>query len=219
MPIAVSALVIVVGACSRGGADEAPSRLLDGSPAEPPPVELQGVDRPAVLTRVIAADPNEPSDVARTCLAVRPEQPGAGRLVVRVGVRSRSVTFVDETGNALVACDGAAGSTEGTPGWCSAAHGRLADGVLRDPRLTFGCLDATGAPVAQLWVTPTRSTAFVAVERRGYVEVYPVAEELPVRVAAGDVEPGGSRAVASVSEHGRDGRLLRRYRLEAAVAG
>jgi hypothetical protein len=209
----------MLGACSSDGADEPPSRLLDGRRVAPSPVELEGVDRPTVMTSVTVVSTEDPGDAARACLAVRPERPNTGRrMVVRGGVRAESVTFVDASGRAIVACDGVGSSEEGAR-WCSTAHGRLTGRVLRDPRLALGCTGEAGSPVAQLWVTPTPETELVAVEHEGYVEVYRVAERLPVRVAAGELGLDGSRAVTSISEHALDGRLLRRYRLEAAVAG
>jgi hypothetical protein len=57
------------------------------------------------------------------------------------------------------------------------------------------------------------------VEQHGYVEAYRVAGGLPVRVANTDVDVGRSSALFVVSEHDRDGRLLRAYRIEPRVAG
>ena len=60
----------------------------------------------------------------------------------------------------------------------------------------------------------------MSVEQPGYVEVYEVAGDLPVRVATIDgVVYERFAATFDVLEHAADGRLLREYRLEAAVAG
>jgi hypothetical protein len=60
----------------------------------------------------------------------------------------------------------------------------------------------------------------VVVEEPRYAEVYRIVEGVPVRVATtSSVEIDESRATIQLSEHDRGGRRLRRYRLEAAVAG
>ena len=75
-------------------------------------------------------------------------------------------------------------------------------------------------PVGFVWVTPGSETRFVSVEQPGYVEVYEVAGDLPVRVATvNGVDYDRFAARFDVLEHATNGELLRRYRLEAAVAG
>ena len=70
------------------------------------------------------------------------------------------------------------------------------------------------------WVQPSPTTRYLIVEQLGYDEVYQVVGDLPVRVAtASGVQIDGSRATFDLSEHDAGGRLLRKYRLEAAVAG
>jgi hypothetical protein len=59
----------------------------------------------------------------------------------------------------------------------------------------------------------------VTVAHPGYHEVYRVAGEVPVRVSTADVDLRASTATFRVSEHSRDGGLLRDYTLEAAVSG
>jgi hypothetical protein len=67
---------------------------------------------------------------------------------------------------------------------------------------------------------PTDDTKYVAVHERDYTEVYEVAGGLPVRVAtASGAMIEGSRASFELSEHDASGNLLRRYRLDAVVAG
>jgi hypothetical protein len=92
---------------------------------------------------------------------------------------------------------------------------------LRDPRLDLaGCTTAEGDPVAFAWIEPSRDASFVAVRQRGYVEVYPVAGRLPVRVATtSGISLAESRATFEVSEHDATGALLRRSSVEARVAG
>ena len=91
---------------------------------------------------------------------------------------------------------------------------------LRDPRLSIGCLTEDDDMVGFVWVEPGENTRYVSVEQRDYVEVYEVSSDLPVRVATRDgVQVEGSRATFDLYEHDDDGGLLRRYRLQAAVAG
>jgi hypothetical protein len=69
------------------------------------------------------------------------------------------------------------------------------------------------------WVQPDPGVRYVGVEQPGYVEVYETARGIPVRVTTSNVEIERSRATFDVSEHASDGRLIRKYRLEANVAG
>ncbi len=74
--------------------------------------------------------------------------------------------------------------------------------------------------VGFVWVQPGRRARYVSVEQTEYVEVYEVASNLPVRVATRNgVRVEGSRATFDLFEHDANGQLLRKYRLEAAVAG
>jgi hypothetical protein len=142
-----------------------------------------------------------------------------GPLVVRVGAYSTSVTFPRRAGRSLIACDGVPDARDDGRRWCGRAFGRLSRGRLRDPRLDLACTDDDGNPIAFAWIQPSRRAAYVVVEQHGYVEAYRVAGGLPVRVANTDVDVGRSSALFVVSEHDRDGRLLRAYRLEPRVAG
>ena len=75
--------------------------------------------------------------------------------------------------------------------------------------------------VGFVWVQPDRRARYVSVEQPEYVEVYEVASDLPVRVATrnGVQGRGLTRDVRSLTSTTTNGQLLRRYRLEAAVAG
>jgi hypothetical protein len=204
--------------CSFDDSGSAPETLADGSKPPRLQVELEGGGEPAVLTRVQAgtAGRMRRGTLASRCAARRPEVvPADAPAVTRTGVDGQSVTIVVDNGAALVACE----RTSAFDGaWCGSAHGMLHEGRLRDPRLDLGC--ATGEnEIGLLWITPLPTTAFVAVPQPGYVEVYPVASRLPVRVATHDVETEGSRAAATYTEHDVRGRLLRRSRVEASVAG
>jgi hypothetical protein len=186
-------------------------------------VELEGLPAPAVLTsvRLVRVGDIEPGSSSASCLQRDwgGAQP-AGRIVERIGVSSETVTFRDRTGDGLYGCDNSAGPREDDRRWCGGAFGRLYSGHLRDPRLDLGCITEGRDVVGFLWVEPNRDARYVVVGQPGYAEVYRAAGDLPVRVATtSGVEVEGSRATFNLSEHDAEGRLLRRYQVEAAVAG
>jgi hypothetical protein len=134
-------------------------------------------------------------------------------------VHSESVTFQDASGRGIFGCDNSPGPRENNRRWCGSAYGQLYGKRLRDPRLDILC-GTTDEPVGFVWVHPSPGVRYVSVEQPGYVEVYEVAGDLPVRVATiSGVEYEGSRATFDLFEHAADGSLVRRYRMEAAVAG
>lgn len=213
---------MIVAACD-GAEDTAPAKLMDGSAAQDVPVELEGIDDPTVLTksRVVRAADGRRDAVSVSCLRGRTWSiRAAGLSVVRVGVSSESVTFRGESGRSVFGCDNSPGPREGSRRWCGGAYGMLFDGRLRDPVLDLICDTGDGEPMGFVWIEPGRNARYVVVEQPGYAEVYEVAGGLPVRVATTTgVEIEGSRAGLDLREHAADGRLLRAYRLEAAVAG
>jgi hypothetical protein len=207
--------VVVLTAC--GGHDSPPASLLDGSRAVAPPVALEGVSRPAIMTEAaVVPSPRVATRSAEAaCLGGSDE--GNGPLVVRVGADATSVTFRARSGLALVACDGV-GRGRAERAWCGRSFGLLRGGRLGDPRLDLACARADGSPIAFAWIEPSPRARYVAVDERGYVEVYSAAGALPVRVVTTDVDVPSSSASFDVSEHDRAGRLLRGYRLDATVA-
>ena len=194
---------------------------MDGSRVSKPSVALQAVTGDPVLTKVIVTDPQRidrgsraEACVRRSASVARP----AGRIVMRVGVSGESVTLRDTSG--LHGCDNSLGPREVDRHWCGSSFGTLYRGHLRDPRLDLGCSTDDGKPVGFAWVEPDASAQFVAVEQSGFVEVYEVAGGLPVRVVTTtNVDIEGSRASFHVSEHDTQGRLLKRYVVDAVVAG
>jgi hypothetical protein len=133
-------------------------------------------------------------------------------------VDSETVTLRDPAG--LSGCDNSPGSREEDRRWCGSSFGRLYGGRLRDPRLDIaGCRTADGAPLGLAWIEPGADARYVVVARGGYAEVYEPAGALPVRIATTDVHVEGSRASFAISEHDSEGRLLRRYTLDAFPAG
>jgi hypothetical protein len=141
--------------------------------------------------------------------------------VERVDVHGTTVTSPGAEGRSLHGCDSGAGSTADADGqrWCGRAFGLLTDGRLRDPRLSLGCRDADGDPVGFAWIQPESEAAYVVVSHADHSAMYPVVGGLPVRVGTDDVDVESSSATFDVSEHARGGRRLRRYELEAVVAG
>lgn len=200
-----------------------PKTLMDGSPVREAPVDLEGVDRPTVLgtVRILREADRGPGTASAACL--RGRQRGleaAGPSIERIGVNSESVTLREASGRSIFGCDNSLGPRESGRRWCGGAYGALHSGRLLDPRLSIGCRTRDGTPVGFAWVEPQPTAAYVVVEQPGYAEVYEVAGALPVRVATiTGVEIEGSRARIDLREHAKDGRLLRRYRLESAVSG
>lgn len=209
-----------MAACS--GTDEAPSRLLDGSPTRVLPIDLEGISAPPVLTsvRLLRIADLEPGSATAFCFRRHRSATPAARIVERTGVYTETVTFRDRPGHALYGCDNSTGPREGDRRWCGGAFGRLYSGRLRDPRLDLGCTTEDEEMVGFVWVEPHPDAVYIAVEQTRYVEVHRVAGDVPVRVAAtAGVEIEGSRATFVLSEHDAEGGLLRRYELDAAVAG
>jgi len=196
-----------------------PDALSDGSPARPPPVELEGVDGPTVSTRVrvlqsISVDPG-----SRTASCLDSSDDAGARVVERVGTSGTSVSFLTRDGREAYACDSTEGRATGESSWCGRSFGRLHAGRLRDPRLSLTCRGIDEEPLGFAWIQPTAATSYLVVTRPGYSESYVVAGAVPVRIVTDDVDLGSSTAAFAVSEHARDGRRLRRYRLEARVSG
>lgn len=226
LPRLVLSIAVVVGALAAAcsGDDDAPSRLLDGSPPPHLPLELEGVTAPPVLTsvRIVPLGDIKAGSMSASCLQENwsGAEP-AGAVVERTGVLSETVTFRDRSGRGLYGCDNSAGSREDDRSWCGGAFGRLYSAGLRDPRLDLGgCSTREDEPVGFVWVEPHRVARYVVVEQPGYAEVYRVAGGLPVRVASTrDIDIEESRATFHLSEHYADGQLLRRYRVDVAVAG
>ena len=214
-------LIVVVLAACTSDSDE-PTRLMDGSTPHPLPVELQGIAKAnLVLTSVDVTDSAD--IVARSPIAEcfrLSSNPPSGPVIERVGVVSSSLTARTKDGRGIDGCDDTSGRREENRRWCGGAYGLLIGGRLRDPRLSIGCLTEDDDVVGFVWVEPGENTRYVSVEQRDYVEVYEVSSDLPVRVATRDgVQVEGSRATFDLYEHDDDGRLLRRYRVQAAVAG
>jgi hypothetical protein len=69
-------------------------------------------------------------------------------------------------------------------------------------------------------VEPSEGSKYLVLEQPGHAEVFEAAGDLPIRVATTQgVLVDGSSAAFELSEHDAEGRLVRRYTLEPAVAG
>jgi hypothetical protein len=205
--------------CSRDGTSA--QRLLDGSEATAPPVELEEIDEPAVLTKARVVDAAiRRGAMSTSCLERDWGLRSAGTSVERVGVSGASVTFPEASGRSVFGCDASTDPRESGARWCGGAYGQLFDGRLRDPRLGLGCTTEDGEDMAFLWVEPGERSRYLAVPQPGYVEVYEVAAGLPVRIATtSGLESDPLGATVEISEHDSAGRLLARRRIEAVPAG
>jgi hypothetical protein len=209
--------IVTSAACRHGPA--APERLLDGSPAIAPTVELASIGEEAIASKVevVAAGRLARNTTAATCLEEIGLDARAGPVVTRTGVDGKSVTVRAVSGPGLHACDGTGKRRRDQ--WCGRAYGRVEDGRLGDPRLDLTCTDAAGEAIAFAWIEPRSDARYVAVRQRGFIEVHKTAADLPVRVTTTDVSPEESAAAFEISEHDFQGALLRRYTLKADVAG
>jgi hypothetical protein len=221
-----SAVLVAVGLALAGCSDDQPDpplALVNGTSVRVVPVTLEGIDQPALLTSVSVVDSGEldAGSPAADCVRRRfGKTRAAGPIVVRVAVSAESVTFREASGIATAGCVDTAGRRPDDRRWCGAAYGTLSSGRLRDPRLDLGCVTAEEEPVASIWVEPSPDTQYVVVLQRGYAEVYEPAGDLPVRVSStSGVDLSRSQAMFDLREHDAAGGLLRRYRVEASVAG
>lgn len=217
--LVASVVVVLLTACDADRS--APHVLMDGSDALAPGVELEGISGRVVLTKVKIVRVGEvrAGSLAADCLRgpARGARP-TGRLIERIGAASMTVTLRDASG--LHACDDSPGRREADRRWCGAVFGRLYGGRLRDPRLSISCKTLDGKLMGFVWVEPDPGARFIAVRQPNFVEVYRTTVGLPVRVSTTvDVNAESSRASLDLSEHDERGRLVLRYRLEAAVSG
>ena len=192
---------------------------MDGTTPRTLPVELQNVSE-ATITAVTITDASEiaPDSLIAACLHDSPVP--AGQLWSE-SESSRQASPIEHTAcRGIEGCDNTLGPRENDRPWCGGAYGQLFDGRLRDPRLNIGCMTEEDENVGFAWVHPAKNVRYVSVEQPEYVEVYEVTGGLPVRVATrSGVKIEGSRATFDLLEHDSDGQLVRRYRLETAVAG
>jgi hypothetical protein len=215
-------VVIALIAIAGCGGGDSPPQLVDGTTAADPPAALNGLDD-AVLTRAIVENESDLDlDEYEACAV--PRDGGDRTVVERTGLNGSSLTI--ESGRLLFGCDKIPDPlTAEDPDlpyggiWCASPNGRLSKGGLNDPRLSL-CPNTNDEYTAFAWVEPQPETKWIVISEARTSEVYEVAASLPVRVATTDgVEPESSRASFDVGEYGADGKKLREYALDAAVAG
>lgn len=210
-----------MGSCGQQD-ERAPSHLFDGAPPRRLSIPLTGLDGPAILTRVRTASIQsiDPRSAAGRCLAYDWGTSPAGVVVERTSASGASVTFQNVSRRQLLGCDDGGGPHEAGHRWCGVAAGQLHGGRLRDPRLDIECTSDRGDPLGFLWVQPAAGARYVAVQERGYAEVYEVAGGLPIRVATtSGVDVDALRASLTISEYTAHGKLLRQYGVTATPAG
>lgn len=187
------------------------------------PVPLEGIDGPVVSTTVTVLDSarlERRSAPDRCVHGPFAERRIGGPVATRLGVDAVSVTVEDASGAAVLGCVDSPGPRDENRRWCGTVYGKLAAGRLADPRLDILCVTRDGEPIASAWVEAAVDAKYVVVSQAGYAEAYETAAGLPVRITSTrDVDTSRARATFEVSEHDADGGLLRRYRLEASVAG
>jgi hypothetical protein len=194
--------------------------LSDGSAARPPPVVLEGVEGPSILTRARVLRRDAVEMGSRTARCVDAARASATAVVVeRVGVSGTSVTVFGPGSHTVYGCDASGISAMDDTPWCGHAFGRLDAGRLSDPRLSLTCRGGDDDSFGFAWIQPDAAATYLVVRRQGYSEVYPVGGRAPVRIITDDVDQGSASAVFSVGEHAPDGRRLSAYEVEARVSG
>jgi hypothetical protein len=209
--IAAIAASLAAG-CGGGGR---PIRLLDGRAA----ARFEPVAGSVVASaRVLQLD-----DRADGCLSASDRaNVAADTLVVeRIGVDGESLTFASRDRSVVYACDGGIDPAgERAPPWCHTVLGELHRGRVLDPRLDVICRDRERRPLAYAFVEPVAAARWIGVRQDGYVELYEVLGDLPVRIAsARGIDTDDARATFEITQYDAEGRPLVHGQVEAAVAG
>lgn len=212
MPCAV-ALALSVAGCGGGGGR--PARLLDGRAA----AQFAPVDGSVIASgRVLDLDGR-----ADGCLAApdRANVAADAKVVERIGIDGESLTFASRDGSVVYACDGGIDPAgERDLPWCHAVVGELDGEHVLDPRLDVICRDRRRRPLAYAFVDPVPGARWIGVRQNGYVEIYEVLANLPVRVATTrGIDVANDTAAFAVTQYDAEGRELVHAELEAAVAG
>lgn len=210
---AAAAALLLAAGCDDGG--HPPAHLLDGRPAARLDRVAGGV---IALGRVVELDAR-----ADRCLA-GPDRAALAAdtpAVERIGVDGESLTFADRDHSVVYACDGGIDPAgERAPPWCHAVVGESQDDRVLDPRLDVICRDRRRRPLAYAFVDPVAGARWIGVRQDGYVELYEVLGDLPVRVASTrGIDAPNARATFEISEYDPLGNELVHGEMEAAVAG
>jgi len=195
-------------------------RLLDGSEGGPLPDALDRLRGQAVVARLRVRSARRLDASARRCLTTFEDEfrlRAATPVVERVGVLGVTLTFADADRRTVLGCDRTSPGRAGP--WCARSAGRLRSGRLSDPRVDILCRDRSGHAVGFGWIAPDPATRWLGVDTGSGLEIDSVGGSLPVRIATLDVDGATSSASFAVTEYDEDGEEVRRYRLEAPVAG
>lgn len=211
--IVVAALGVIAAAC--GARHGPPARLLDGSPAARfDPVGNSVIARSRVV---------QLGDRAADCLSAadRANVAADSSAVERVGVDSESLTFAGRDGAVVYACDGGVDPAgERKAPWCRAVVGELDHGHVLDPRLDVICRDRRRRPLAYAFVEPAPGARWIGVRQDGYVELFEVLGDLPVRIATTrGIDADNARTMFALTQYDADGGELVHGEMEASVAG
>jgi hypothetical protein len=215
----VGVLLLALAGCGGG---DSPPQLVDGSVAASLPAVLDALDGGVLTRTVVTSEGNLDHDEYEACGV--PADGGDRTVVERTGLHGSSLTI--ESGRLLFGCDKIPDPrTAEDPDlpyggiWCASPNGRIGEAGLNDPRLSL-CPNTNDEYTAFAWVEPRPAAKWIVVSDAGTSEVYEVVESLPVRVTTTHgVEPERPRASFDVAEYAVDGRKLREYVLDAAVAG
>ena len=200
--VAAAICVGVAAGCTRDRAT--PTTLVDGSRAQPAPIDFDGVDGPVVMTAV-----RRLRQGARCGLAGTPD----GVTVLLLGVSGASVVTRSQASGTVRSCDGT------TPGrWCGRAFARMRPGRQLDPRLSLTCRGSNDQVDGFAWLDPSTNARYLVITHDHYAEAYDLIAGSRVRVTTGDVGVNTSSAHFDVSEHAADGRRIAAYRLVAQVS-
>ena len=168
--------------------------------------------------RAISADASSTS-LPRSCLRLTPLRHGRIEAVIRRGRLLRSVTLRRVGGSRIYGCDSTGARDEGRL-WCNVETARLRSGRVTDPRLGLLCTTRRHQHVASAWITPMRRTRVLVVLDGRRRDRYRVVGTLPVRVAVTHgIAYDRASAVFVFAEYGARGRLVRKARIVARVAG
>jgi hypothetical protein len=158
-------LLACLVAPALAGASDSAHKLIDGSKPPSIPKVLRESGGRLTMTRVRAETVTSISGVLTHC----PESDQAlhpGRVIERVGVTGRSVTFlVDHT--TIAGCDRSPRARSIFGRWCGASGWHFARGRLSDPRLDV-CYDRRSRPVIAFgWINAVRRAKWIVVDQPG----------------------------------------------------
>jgi hypothetical protein len=209
----VAAVVVIAAGC--GARHGRPDRLLDGSPAARfDPVANSVIARSRVV---------QLGDRADDCLSAadRGNVAKDTSAVERIGVDGESLTFAGRNGSVVYGCDGGVDPAgERKAPWCRAVVGELDHGHVLDPRLDVICRDRRRRPLAYAFVEPVAGAHWIGVRQDGYVELFEVLGDLPVRIATTrGIDTVDASATFALTQYDAGGGELVHGEMEASVAG